>query len=62
MVKVYHSIPYMSTIFLHSDIFFDFSSHFLPFYSYPHNFKNVDKPFLSCYNFYSSFMMSYKII
>lgn len=61
MVKVYHIYQCMSTIFLHSDIFFDFSSHFLPFYSYPHNFKNVDKPFLSCYNFYSSFMMSYKI-
>ena len=61
MVKVYHSSPYVSTIFLHSDIFFDFPSRFLSFYSYLHNFKNVDKPFLSCYNSYSSFMMSYKI-
>lgn len=61
MVKVYHSIPCMSTIFciltyfLISPLVF---SHFTPIHII---LKNVDKPFLSCYNFYSSFMMSYKI-
>ena len=61
MVKVYHSSPCMSTIFLHSDIFFNFSTYYLQFYAFLHDLKKVDKPFLSCYNSYSSFMMSYKI-